>query len=139
MFELDATLKSDTYVLGEWPLSLVLLHRDSNYPWCILVPKCEQASEIYDLSEAEQLLLLEESRYLARAMVSAFSPHKLNIAALGNIVKQLHIHHIARFEHDQAWPQPVWGVVQATSYSEDTLASRLGVLRQLLGKDGLSW
>ena len=138
MFELDARLKQDTVVVGQWPLSILLLHKDSNFPWCILVPKLEQISEIYELSEHDQLRLFDESRLVADALVEIFAPDKLNIAALGNVVKQLHVHHIARFMDDPAWPAPVWGAVPARDYSESRLAERLKELRTVLGPKGLN-
>ena len=103
--------------------------RDANYPWCILVPDREGITEIYQLSEADQQQLLRESSQLSRAMEAAFNPDKLNVAALGNVVPQLHIHHIARYRTDAAWPAPVWGRVAVKSYSEDELAA---VVRSLL-------
>ena len=139
MFELDARLKSDTHVVGEWPLSVLLLHRDSNFPWCILVPKREQVSEIYDLRMGDQQRLLDESRLLARALNEIFQPDKLNIAALGNVVKQLHIHHIARFVDDPVWPNPVWGAISALEYEQEELAYRIGLLREALNKTGLRY
>jgi diadenosine tetraphosphate (Ap4A) HIT family hydrolase len=116
-FELHPQLQKDCIILGKFPLCLLLLMNDSNYPWCILVPAHAGIREIHELPESEQLALLHESTTLARAMTVVFSPHKLNIAALGNVVPQLHVHHIARFESDAAWPAPVWGRVHAKPYA----------------------
>lgn len=133
MFELDSRLQSDTYKVGEWPLSILLMHRDSNFPWFILVPKRAGVSEIYDLNEADQLLLLAESRRLANAIGEIFRPDKLNVAALGNVVKQLHVHHIARFVSDPVWPKPVWGAIAEQAYDDETLRTRIASLRRELG------
>jgi len=115
-------LANDCLLLGKFTLSHLLLMRDANYPWCILVPDCEGIAEIYQLSETDQQQLLRESSQLSLAMEAAFSPDKLNIAALGNVVPQLHIHHIARYRTDASWPAPVWGRVAVKPYSEDELA-----------------
>jgi diadenosine tetraphosphate (Ap4A) HIT family hydrolase len=132
MFELDTRLKNDTYVIGEWPLSVVLLHRDSNFPWCILVPRREDVSEIYQLNDRDQHALFEESRMLSHAMTTVFAPDKMNIAALGNVVKQLHIHHVARYVDDAAWPAPVWGAVPEKDYGDSNLRERIEILRSEL-------
>jgi len=135
MFTLDERLQKDTLVVGRLELCLLLLHRDSNYPWFILVPQCEGATEIYHLSPAEQQLLLAESSLVAEALASLFSPDKLNIAMLGNIVAQLHIHHVARFETDVSWPGPIWGAAPAGEYEASVLEQRLDSMRNaLLGK-----
>ena len=115
-------LAGDCLRLGRFTLSHLLLMRDANYPWCILVPDREAVSEIYQLSGDDQQQLLRESSQLSLAMVAAFQPDKLNIAALGNVVPQLHIHHIARYRTDAAWPAPVWGRVALKPYSDDGLA-----------------
>ena len=116
-------LANDCLLLGKFTLSHLLLMRDANYPWCILVPDREGIAEIYQLSETDQQQLLRESSQLSLAMDAAFNPDKLNIAALGNVVPQLHIHHIARYRTDAAWPAPVWGRVAVKPYSEDKLAA----------------
>ena len=122
MAEIHPQLANDCLLLGQFTLSHLLLMRDANYPWCILVPDREGIAEIYQLSEADQQQLLRESSQLSLAMERAFSPDKLNIAALGNVVPQLHIHHIARYKTDAAWPAPVWGRVAVKPYSEGELA-----------------
>ena len=132
MFILDKRLQKDTLLVGRFELCLLLLHRDSNYPWFILVPQREGASEIYHLSPPEQQLLLTESELVARALTSLFAPDKLNIAMLGNIVAQLHIHHVARFKNDLSWPGPIWGAVPAGEYAIDILAGRVEAMRQAL-------
>jgi|TARA_B110000208_G_scaffold136681_1_gene165162 diadenosine tetraphosphate (Ap4A) HIT family hydrolase len=123
MFQLHERLMTDTLLVGEFPLCLLLLSRDANYPWTILVPKRADIKEIYQLNSADRHQLLHESCVLAEAMQGLFSPDKLNIATIGNMVPQLHMHHVARTKTDAAWPGPVWGAVTAIDYSEETLAS----------------
>lgn len=121
MFTLHPTLKNDSVVLGEFPLCLVLLIKDAQYPWCVLVPKQDNIREAYELSEADQQQLMKESSILGKGLISAFGGDKLNVAALGNMVPQLHIHHIVRFESDPAWPAPVWGKHPMQAYSPEQL------------------
>ena len=123
MFQLHERLMTDTLLVGEFPLCLLLLSRDANYPWTILVPKRADIKEIYQLNSADRHQLLHESCVLAEAMQGLFSPDKLNIATIGNMVPQLHMHHVARTKTDAAWPGPVWGAATAIDYSEETLAS----------------
>ena len=139
MFELDHRLREDTSVIGDLHLSRVLLHRDANYPWCILVPRRKGIREIFELKEIEQMTLLDESRALAAVMTALFQPDKLNIAALGNVVSQLHVHHIARFKDDPAWPAPVWGARAAKVYGPGKREARIEQLRLALKIHGLSW
>lgn len=94
---------------------------DSNYPWCILVPRVNNVREVYDLTEGDQLTLARESSFIARAMMTLFNGDKMNVAALGNIVPQLHVHHIVRRRDDLAWPQPVWGLHKPRPYSAAAL------------------
>src|SRR5690348_1989792 len=108
-FELHPQLQKDCIQLGRLTLCRLLLMNDANYPWFILVPERPDIREIYELSETDQQQMLRESSALARSLSGIFSPDKLNIAALGNVVPQLHVHHIARFRKDAAWPAPVWG------------------------------
>ncbi len=116
MFVLDPRLRNDTIALGYFPLSLLLLMNDRTYPWLILVPQREGVREIYELDALDQQQLLRESSHLAKILASLFHPDKLNIAALGNVVPQLHLHHVVRFRHDPAWPAPVWGKAPAVPY-----------------------
>ena len=132
MFELNPVLDGDTVTVVEWPLSLVLLSLDANYPWCILVPRRQAIREIYELDEHDQRQLLRESSALGEAMMGLFQGDKLNVAALGNMVPQLHVHHIVRYEGDEAWPGPVWGVVEKMDYSEELLHERIDALRDAL-------
>lgn len=131
-FTLHPQLQKDTVLLGELPLSLVLLSRDANYPWCILVPKRSGKVEIHHLSETDRQQLMEESCHLAEVMADLFVPDKMNVGALGNMVPQLHLHHIARFKTDLAWPAAVWGAHPPKAYSEAELQSRVSRLRRAL-------
>ncbi|GLP99456.1 MAG: HIT domain-containing protein [Pseudomonadota bacterium] len=133
MYELHPQLKQDTIRIGEFELCEVLLMNDMRYPWLILVPKRENKAEIYQLTEQEQQRLLIESSFVSKAMSGLFSAAKMNIAALGNMVEQLHIHHIARFKTDATWPKPVWGIGQAEPYSEIAKKAMLSQLTQALG------
>ncbi|MDK1287136.1 HIT domain-containing protein [Pseudoalteromonas umbrosa] len=120
-FELAPELQRDCIELAQWPLSTVLLMNDSQYPWFILVPKVDGAREIIDLNEQQQQQFWQESKQLSELLMAVFTPEKLNVAALGNMVPQLHIHHIARFTHDVAWPKPVWGLHPAIPYTDEQL------------------
>ena len=132
MAELHPQLQKDCLVVGRFALCRLLLLRDANYPWFVLVPDRDAISEIYQLSDVDQQQLLRESTTLSRALVAAFAPDKLNIAALGNVVPQLHLHHVVRYKHDPAWPAPVWGKVAASLYTETALSAVVERLRRSL-------
>ncbi len=136
MFELHPRLAQDSAVIGEFELSLLLLSRDANYPWCILVPKREDIYEIHHLSEEEQLQLIRESCRLSEVMTNLFDADKMNVAALGNVVRQLHVHHIARFTDDLAWPQPIWGKLPAKDYEPEDFVERIKRLQNALVGEG---
>ena len=121
MFQLHPVLQKDTVLIGEFSLSLVLISKDANYPWVILVPKRPEVKEIYQLSLADRQTLLEESCLLASALVKIFKPDKLNVATIGNMVPQLHMHHICRFQTDLCWPKPVWGEISPGAYANEAL------------------
>lgn len=121
MIKLHPQLEKDCIALGEFTLCTLLLLNDSNYPWFILLPNREGITEIHQLSEADQSQLMTESMYISRCLEQVFKPDKLNIAALGNVVPQLHIHHIARFTDDISWPAPVWGAATALPYDESNI------------------
>lgn len=129
MFNLDPTLKQDTVFVSSLALSDVLLMNDSQYPWFILVPRVEDVTEIIALSAEQRAMLYEESHCLSKMLVDFFKVDKLNIAALGNVVAQLHIHHVGRFRDDVAWPRPVWGVAKPVPY---TVIERSRVIEQAL-------
>lgn len=131
-WHLHPQLADDTHPIAQWHLSDLRLMDDANHPWLILVPRVEGASELVDLTDTQQLELTREIARASRALQSAFKPHKLNIAALGNIVPQLHVHVIARFEHDIAWPRPVWGMASAKPYSPEALLQRIEKLQVAL-------
>jgi diadenosine tetraphosphate (Ap4A) HIT family hydrolase len=129
MIKLHPQLEKDCIILGEFTLCTLLLLNDANYPWFILVPKRDNITELHQLSTTDQQQLLKESMLLSRCLEETFHPDKLNIAALGNVVPQLHIHHIARFTTDACWPKPVWGAVSAIPYQKEQLKT---VKKQLL-------
>lgn len=122
--ELHPQLQKDCAIIGQFSLSLVLLMNESRYPWFILVPQRANIRELCELTTPDQHQLMNESSQFARAMITAFAPDKLNIAAIGNIVPQLHVHHIARYHNDAAWPKPVWGAFPPVPYT-DAARSRL--------------
>ncbi|WP_251358271.1 HIT domain-containing protein [Kangiella sp. TOML190] len=130
MFELDKRLASDTVPIGDLALCRLLLMNDSQYPWIILVPKVQDTTEISQLNDEQRSILAGESNDVAQLLMQEFAGDKMNIAALGNVVSQLHIHHIVRYQSDKAWPAPVWGAYPATPYSEEELTQ----LKQRLGK-----
>ena len=121
MFQLDPRLEADTQLLGAFPLSLLLLSKDANYPWCILVPQREGMREIYQLNEADRQQLLDESCLVAETLADLFGADKINVATIGNMVPQPHMHHVVRFKTDAAWPGPVWGAVAAATYPQQLL------------------
>jgi len=131
-FSLHPQLAADTVPLGDLPLSRVLLAKDANYPWLILVPKRPALTEIFDLPEQEQNQLFGEIRQAAGALKRVTACDKLNIAAIGNVVSQLHVHVVARRKTDAAWPKPVWGAVPATAYAADIRDKLIADLRNAL-------
>lgn len=132
MFELDSRLVADTHVLGEFPLSRLLLMNDAQYPWFILVPRREGISEVFELEAQEQQQLWQETLMLAERLKRVFVADKINIATLGNVVAQLHMHVIVRHKTDSAWPAPVWGKHPAQPYSESQLhALRVRLVQEL--------
>jgi len=106
-FVLDARLSADTIFVVDWPVSRVLLMNDARYPWLILVPRRDGLSEIHDMRAADQAQLIAEIARAGRVLKTEFRARKINVGALGNIVPQLHVHIVARFETDPAWPGPV--------------------------------
>src|SRR4051812_19541718 len=108
-FSLDPRLEADTIPIGELALSSALLLNDARFPWIVLVPRRADATEVTDLSDEDAQVLMNEIRVAARVMLALAKPDKVNVAALGNVVPQLHIHVIGRFRSDPAWPAPVWG------------------------------
>ena len=130
-WSLHPQLAKDTVPVGDLALSRVLLANDANYPWLILVPRRDALTEIIDLDENEQVQLLGEiDAAAARVLKSVTQCDKLNIAALGNMVAQLHVHVIARFASDAAWPKPVWGAVPPSVYDPGTRDALIGAIRR---------
>jgi len=133
---LHAKLAKDCFVVGRFPLSVLLLMNEARYPWFILVPQRENISEIQQLCARERHQLMDESCMLSEALRAAFSPQRVNVAAIGNIVNQLHIHHIARFNSDAAWPAPVWGKFPCEPYSVPVREAIVGRLLNQLALAG---
>jgi len=134
-FSLHERLKADTTELTRWPLSLVLLMNARQWPWLVLVPRRAEVREIHDLSESDQQTLMAEIVRASRSLMQLVQPHKINIAALGNVVPQLHVHVIARFTDDPAWPKPVWGTVPPEPYADSELRQKVESLRRSLSDD----
>jgi diadenosine tetraphosphate (Ap4A) HIT family hydrolase len=111
---------------------MVLLMNDSQFPWYILVPEVNGITEIFQLNRQQQHLLIEESSQLAMSLNEFYNPDKLNIAAIGNLVPQLHIHHVVRFQHDKAWPFPIWGKYSTVPYAESELITLVEDLAECL-------
>jgi len=127
-FALDPLLAADSMAVADLPLSAVRLMRDANYPWLLLVPRRRALGELTDLDAAERSTLMQEIAQASAALKSAVTCDRLNVAALGNIVPQLHVHVIARRRGDPAWPRPVWGAVPARPYAAgaaEALAEKL--------------
>jgi len=128
-FQLHPRLEQDCIFIGRFNLCRLLMMNDSQYPWFILVPEIADLSEIYQLTKPERELLLEESCFLAENLAVLYNADKMNVATIGNLVPQLHIHHIVRYQTDKAWPAPVWGKFAAVPYSEQQIADTLSRIR----------
>ncbi len=135
MFELHPDLRRDCFVIGNFPLCCMLAMNDANFPWFILVPERANVREIYQLNITDQQQLLRESSYVAQQLALEFNADKINIAALGNITPQLHVHHIVRYRSDVAWPKPVWGQRPATPYTAMQRAELITRLKRGLTRD----
>lgn len=135
MFVLDPRLEQDTLLLGDFPLCRLLLMNDAQYPWFILVPRREEVSELFQLDTADQQALWREATELAETLKDTFGADKMNIATLGNMVGQLHMHVIARRRDDAAWPAPVWGRHPARPYGPEQVAAVRDKLRSVLADD----
>ena len=131
-FKLDKRLETDTFLIGELPLSRVLLMNVSNFPWAILVPKISGVSELFELDTKQQIAYQAECNYISRHMSEIFGAHKMNVASLGNLVPQLHTHVIARYKDDDAWPNPVWTFQNMLPYSDDEPKLRIDKIRKLV-------
>ncbi|MFJ4144325.1 HIT domain-containing protein [Pseudomonas sp. NPDC089734] len=135
MFVLDSRLKQDTLSIGDFPLCRLLLSNDARYPWFILVPRRADIMEVFQLEEQDQLQLWQETTVLSRILKDVFEADKLNVAALGNVVSQLHMHVIVRHRDDAAWPAPVWGKHPALPYTDEQFAVIVERLKPVLPKD----
>jgi len=131
-WHLHPQLADDTHPVAQFELCELRLMDDANHPWLILVPRVDGAVELIDLDEDQQQVLTREIALASRTLQAAFKPHKLNVAALGNLVPQLHVHVIARYREDIAWPRPVWGMATAQPYSPETLVQRIRRLQDAL-------
>ena len=123
MFELHPVLAKDTTLVTSLPLCRVLLMNDARYPWLILVPQREEVREIHHLAPDDQRLLFQEIVQASEIIEALYTPDKVNVGALGNLVAQLHVHVIARYKDDFAWPGPVWGQGDAVAYEPDKLSA----------------
>ncbi|MCW6510456.1 HIT family protein [Lichenifustis flavocetrariae] len=131
-FALHPRLAADTLPAGDLGLSTVRLMNDARFPWLILVPRRPDLVEIFDLTAPERATMIEELATLAKALREVTGAVKMNVGALGNLVPQLHLHVVARFTHDAAWPGPVWGAGRASPYSTEAAAAFLGTLSGVL-------
>lgn len=132
MFTLNERLQADTHFVADLSLCKLLMMNDASYPWFILVPMREDAREISDLLEDDQALLLREINVVSSMLQQVFEPYKLNVAALGNVVEQLHVHIVGRFKEDKAWPAPVWGHSPAEPYSLEVAEEVLRKVKEVL-------
>lgn len=135
-FSLHPQLAADTMLVGDLPLARVLLMNDANYPWLILVPRLPGIVEIIDLEENAQVQLMGEIARTSAALKEVTACDKLNVAAIGNVVPQLHVHVVARYRTDIAWPKPVWGAAPAKPYADDARAQLVARLRAALDLGG---
>ncbi len=135
MFTLDSRLQQDTVPVGDFPLCRLLLMNDAQYPWFILVPRREDVSELFQLDEQDQQALWRETTFLAEVLKDSFAADKMNVATLGNMVAQLHMHVIVRRRGDAAWPAPVWGKQAAVPYTVQQIEQVKERLRLVLTDD----
>ncbi|MGR6839164.1 HIT domain-containing protein [Aliivibrio wodanis] len=131
-FQLHPRLKQDCIVLGNLPLCQVLMIKEDIGPWLILVPRIADLKEIHHMTDEQQVQFIKESSAVAQLLEDNFTPDKINIGALGNLVPQLHIHHIARFTTDCAWPGPVWGNTNGVIREQSDLLYLIEKLREKL-------
>lgn len=131
-WHLHPQLADDTHPLATFALCELRLMDDANYPWLVLVPRVADAVELIDLDAAQRHALTDEIDRVSHTLLKVFRPRKLNIAAIGNMVPQLHVHVIARYEEDPAWPRPVWGTAAALPYTAEALIERIARLSEAL-------
>lgn len=135
MFALDSRLLQDTVPVGDFPLCRLLLMNDAHYPWFILVPRREDVSELFQLDVDDQRVLWQETTQLAEVLKDTFAADKMNVATLGNVVSQLHMHVVVRRREDAAWPAPVWGKQPAQPYSDEQVVAIKAKLRLVLAEN----
>ena len=138
-FKIDSRLEQDSITVGDFELCRLLLMNDSQYPWFVLVPKRENISEIYHLSNSEQQSLWDESRVLSQLIMNIFNGGKLNTAAIGNIVNQLHLHHVVRYKSDPCWPKPIWGQLPMKPYNDNQIDKIITKLKPSLNETAFSF
>jgi len=131
-FDLDPRLQADSVFVADGPLSQVRLMDDARFPWLLLVPRVDGATEWIDLDGGRQRLLLAEMNRLSQWLRAEPGVEKLNIGALGNVVRQLHVHVVGRRAGDAAWPGPVWGSGPAQRHAPEALAALTARWRQRL-------
>jgi len=117
-FTIDPELEKNSYFITDLELSKVYIKNDKENPWFVLIPKKMHATELVDLTHEEQCILMEEITMVSEFLKNFYKPSKLNVGALGNMVRQLHIHVIARYENDRAWPQALWGTTPSQIFEE---------------------
>ncbi|MEY3881981.1 MAG: HIT domain-containing protein [Methylococcaceae bacterium] len=132
LFQLHPRLKQDCIIIGRFDLCQLLMMNDSQYPWFILVPEKADITEIYQLSKADQHTLTQESSYLAENLATLYKADKMNIAAIGNLVPQLHLHHVVRYQTDKAWPAPIWGKFAAVPYTPEQMTDNIDRVKKQL-------
>ena len=132
-FQLHLRLQQDCISIGRFELCRLLMMNDNQYPWFILVPEIADVSELYQLDKTQREIFMAESCYLAEQLADLFQADKINIANIGNMVPQLHIHHIVRYQTDIAWPAPVWGKFAAVPYTDAQITERVSQVKTQLG------
>jgi diadenosine tetraphosphate (Ap4A) HIT family hydrolase len=133
-FELDGRIARDSDLIATLDLCQLRIQNDSRWPWLVMVPHRADMTEIFDLSEADQALLSAEVNHVATALKATTGATKINVGALGNIVRQLHVHVIARFEGDANWPGPIWGYGSAEPYDSDKRQAFVNTLMEKLSR-----
>ena len=131
-FQLDSKLNHDTYFVSDLDLCRLLIMNDSNYPWFILVPRRLNITEIYQLSNEDRFELDYETNFISEILANYFKADKMNIAALGNIVSQLHVHIIVRKKTDLLWPETIWGKKNPLFYSKEDIENTISIIKNLL-------
>ena len=130
MFQLHQILATDTIEITRWDVSRVLLMKDANYPWIILVPARSGLIGLHELDQTDLPVMMEEIVRTGEVLKKLYDPTRINVASLGNMVEQLHVHVIARFEDDLAWPKPVWGAHEPKPYAAQELEDTTNKLRK---------